>query len=49
MGLTQTLADAERAFMQAVLTQVGGNQSEAARRLGVSRNTLARKLKLEEA
>jgi transcriptional regulator with GAF, ATPase, and Fis domain len=38
------LADIERAHVQAVLAACEGNQSEAARRLGIGRNTLARKL-----
>jgi DNA-binding NtrC family response regulator len=32
----------ERAYVEWVLAQVGGNRSEAARRLGIGRNTLAR-------
>lgn len=39
-----TLADVEREHIRLVLESVGGNQSEAARRLGIGRNTLARKL-----
>ncbi len=39
-----SLADVERLHIQRVLDAVGGNQSEAARRLGIGRNTLARKL-----
>jgi transcriptional regulator with GAF, ATPase, and Fis domain len=38
------LADIEQAHVQAVLAACDGNQSEAARRLGIGRNTLARKL-----
>jgi Nif-specific regulatory protein len=45
LDLTRTLAEVELEYIDAVLTDCGGNQSEAARRLGVSRNTLARKLK----
>ncbi len=40
-----TLAEMERRHIEAVLLQCAGNQSDAARRLGISRNTLARKLK----
>ena len=43
--LSRTLAEAERAYIDAMLLACDGNQSEAARRLGISRNTLARKLK----
>jgi Nif-specific regulatory protein len=39
------LRDVERAYLAHVLTACGGNQSEAARRLGIGRNTLARKLR----
>ncbi|MCA9684737.1 MAG: sigma-54-dependent Fis family transcriptional regulator [Myxococcales bacterium] len=39
-----TLAEIERAHIEAVLAACDGNQSEAARRLGIGRNTLARKL-----
>ena len=39
-----TLAEVERAYVRHVLRRCGGNQSEAARVLGISRNTLARKL-----
>ncbi|PRP92197.1 Nif-specific regulatory protein [Enhygromyxa salina] len=39
-----TLAELERAHIEAVLEACQGNQSEAARRLGIGRNTLARKL-----
>jgi DNA-binding NtrC family response regulator len=41
---TGTLEDIERTHILAVLETVGGNQSEAARRLGVSRKTIERKL-----
>lgn len=44
-NLHRPLADIEREYILAVLEDVGGNQSQAARRLGISRNTLARKLK----
>ena len=39
-----SLAEIERAHIEAVLDGCDGNQSEAARRLGIGRNTLARKL-----
>jgi len=39
-----TMADVEKAHMLRVLESVGGNKSEAARRLGVSRKTLERKV-----
>jgi DNA-binding NtrC family response regulator len=39
-----TLEEAERRYAEATVAACGGNQSEAARRLGVGRNTLARKL-----
>lgn len=39
-----TMADIEKAHMLRVLESVGGNKSEAARRLGVSRKTLERKV-----
>jgi DNA-binding NtrC family response regulator len=39
-----TLADVERAYVRAVLRIVGGNKSEAARRLGINRRTLQRRL-----
>lgn len=40
-----TLAEVEQAFMRKVLAAVDGNQSAAARRLGVSRKTMERKIK----
>lgn len=40
-----TLAQAQRAYIAQTVESLGGNQSEAARRLGVSRNTVARALK----
>jgi len=40
-----TLAEVEKQHMLRVLEHAGGNRSEAARRLGVSRKTLERKLK----
>ena len=39
-----TLQQLETEHIRLVLEAVGGNQSEAARRLGISRNTLARKV-----
>jgi Nif-specific regulatory protein len=39
-----TLAELEKLHVHAVLDACEGNQSEAARRLGIGRNTLARKL-----
>ena len=39
-----TLADAEKSQILAVLDECRGNKSEAARRLGISRRTLHRKL-----
>jgi Nif-specific regulatory protein len=38
------LVDVERDYVRWVLAECGGNKSEAARRLGIGRNTLARKL-----
>ena len=38
------LVDVERAYVHAVLRVVGGNKSEAARRLGINRRTLQRRL-----
>jgi two-component system NtrC family response regulator len=45
-GLTAswTLAEVEKRYMLGMLEMAGGNKSEAARRLGVSRKTLERKL-----
>ena len=40
-----TLEEAERRYAKAVLEREGGNQSAAARALGISRNKLARLLK----
>lgn len=47
LGLRQikTLADMERDYMIRVLMSVGGNRSEAARLLGISRSTLIEKIK----
>jgi Nif-specific regulatory protein len=39
-----TLAEVESAYIRHVLDRCGGNRSEAARQLGIGRNTLARKL-----
>lgn len=44
-GDALTLAEIERQHIEMVLSQCEGNQSDAARRLDISRNTLARKLK----
>ncbi len=44
-GLQRTLHEVERDHIAAVLADCAGNQSEAARRLGISRNTLVRKLR----
>ena len=40
-----TLEEAERRYARAVLEREGGNQSAAARALGISRNKLARLLR----
>ncbi|MCB9779378.1 MAG: sigma-54-dependent Fis family transcriptional regulator [Alphaproteobacteria bacterium] len=42
------LRDLERAYLQHVLGLCDGNKSEAARRLGIGRNTLLRKLRDED-
>ena len=42
-----TLEEAERRYARAVLEREGGNQSAAARALGISRNKLARLLKIK--
>jgi two-component system response regulator HydG len=44
---SQRLADVERAHIQAVLESCHGSQTEAARVLGIGRNTLWRKLRQE--
>ena len=44
-----TLADVQRAAVHAMLTLTGGNRSEAARRLGVSRSRLLRLLRGAES
>jgi DNA-binding NtrC family response regulator len=41
----RTLAEVEREHILSVLKNVEGNRSEAARLLGIGRNTLARKLR----
>ena len=41
---TGTLAEVELAYIRHVLARCGGNQSEAARVLGIARNTLARRV-----
>jgi DNA-binding NtrC family response regulator len=38
------MAAQERAVIEGMLAQCGGNQSEAARRLGVSRRTLVKRI-----
>ena len=45
---TLPLEDAERAHIEAVLRECRGNRAEAARRLGIGRNTLWRKLRRYE-
>ena len=40
-----SLEEAERRYAKAILDREGGNQSAAARALGISRNKLARLLK----
>jgi transcriptional regulator of acetoin/glycerol metabolism len=40
-----TLEQAELEMMQSALEAAGGNISEAAKRLGISRNTIYRKLR----
>jgi two-component system response regulator HydG len=41
----RSLGDMEREHILATLEACGGNQQEAAKRLGIARNTLWRKLK----
>ena len=41
----QTVEEAERAAIQKALSECGGNQSEAAVKLGIGRTTLYRKIK----
>ena len=43
-----TLEEAERELIRQVLASVNGNISEASKRLGVSRNTIYRKLRRDE-
>jgi DNA-binding NtrC family response regulator len=43
-----TLAQAERCYARAILERHGGNQSAAARALGIGRNKLARLLRDDE-
>lgn len=45
---TRPLEDVKRLYADAVLRQVGGNKSEAARILGIDRNTLSRYVKQVE-
>ena len=40
-----TLRDATRRYVEATLAACGGNRTEAARRLGIGRNTIGRLLK----
>jgi two-component system response regulator RegA len=44
MGLPDGLDDAERQHIQRILEECAGNVSDAARRLGLHRRTLQRKL-----
>jgi len=44
-GPIDTLAEVERRHILAVMARVGGHRSQAARLLGIGRNTLTRKLK----
>ncbi|HSN14826.1 MAG TPA: helix-turn-helix domain-containing protein, partial [Anaeromyxobacteraceae bacterium] len=44
-GLHGVREERERELIRRVLDEVGGNQSEAARRLGIGRSTLWRRLK----
>jgi two-component system, NtrC family, response regulator AtoC len=46
--LREQLETLERAVIARTMTEVGGNQSEAARRLGISRNTLLERLRRYE-
>ncbi|MBP8195631.1 MAG: hypothetical protein KAY55_00565, partial [Deltaproteobacteria bacterium] len=40
-----TLEEAERRYIRHTIEHFGGNRSEAARSLGIGRNTLLRKLR----
>jgi transcriptional regulator of acetoin/glycerol metabolism len=42
---TRTLEEGEIAMIRAALDAAGGNISEASKRLGISRNTIYRKLR----
>ena len=42
--LEEALGEFEKKFIQSALTKTGGNQTKAARVLGVHRNTLNRKI-----
>jgi two-component system response regulator AtoC len=44
-SLREQLDALERSVIARTMTAVGGNQSEAARRLGISRNTLTERLR----
>jgi DNA-binding NtrC family response regulator len=46
VATADSLADMERRHILSVLKETGGNREEAARRLGVSRKTIDRKLAL---
>lgn len=39
------ISEVERPFLEVVMAQVNGNQSQAANILGINRNTLRKKLK----
>ena len=45
MAVGLTLAEAERRYVERTLEACGGNKAEAARRLGIGRNTLGRLIK----
>lgn len=44
IGFAEAWAEFERRFIKKVLDSHGGNQSKAARVLGIHRNTLSRKI-----
>jgi two-component system, NtrC family, response regulator AtoC len=46
-GALPTLDEVERRFIEFALEQTGGNISETARQLGIARNTLKRRLRLD--